>query len=66
MASRTYKLKELADMVGGEMHGDGEVDIQGVAGIKEAGIGDLTFLSNPKYEPYLASTHASAIISPPG
>ena len=53
-------------MVGGEMHGDGEVDIRGVAGIKEAGNGELTFLSNPKYEPFLETTHASAIISPPG
>jgi UDP-3-O-[3-hydroxymyristoyl] glucosamine N-acyltransferase len=66
VTSRTYKLKELAEMVGGEMHGDGEVDIQGVAGIKEADIGDLTFLSNPKYEPFLETTNASAIISPPG
>jgi UDP-3-O-[3-hydroxymyristoyl] glucosamine N-acyltransferase len=53
-------------MVGGEMHGDCEVDIRGVAGIKEAEEGDITFLSNPKYEPFLETTKASAVISLPG
>ncbi len=66
MALRCYKLNEIAGMVGGEMKGDGEVDIRGVAGIKEAEAGDITFLSNPKYAPFLETTHASAIISLPG
>ncbi len=48
------------------MRGDGEIDIRGVAGIKEARAGDITFLSNPKYEPYLETTCASAVISHPG
>ena len=66
MGSRFYTLKELATMVGGEMKGDGGVVIRGVAGIKEAEAGDITFLSNPKYESFLETTHASAIISLPG
>jgi UDP-3-O-[3-hydroxymyristoyl] glucosamine N-acyltransferase len=40
--------------------------IHGVAGIKEAVSGEITFLANPKYESYLASTKASAVIASGG
>jgi UDP-3-O-[3-hydroxymyristoyl] glucosamine N-acyltransferase len=59
-------LAEVARLVGGEVVGDGATMLTGVAGIKEAGQGDLTFLSNPKYEKYVAETSASAIIVPRG
>jgi UDP-3-O-[3-hydroxymyristoyl] glucosamine N-acyltransferase len=55
-------LDEVAKLVGGEVVGDGSVVLTGVAGIKDAGPGQLTFLSNPKYEQYLAETHASAVV----
>ena len=58
-------LKELAPLVGAEVAGDGDVVITGVAGIKEATEGHLTFLANPKYVTYLASTQASAVIVSP-
>ena len=38
--------------------------VTGFSGIKEAGAGDLTFLSNPKYEPLLQDTRAGAILVP--
>lgn len=63
---RTYKLSELADVVGGAVTGDEATVISGVAGIREAGDGDITFLANPKYAGFLESTKASAIIGPPG
>ena len=56
-------LKEIADLIGGEISGDGSVVITGVAGIKEAEDGDITFLANPKYAPLLNTTRASAIIT---
>jgi UDP-3-O-[3-hydroxymyristoyl] glucosamine N-acyltransferase len=59
-------LKELADIVGGEVAGDGSVMIRGVAGIREAGAGDVTFLADPRYEKFLETTKASAVIVPPG
>ncbi len=59
----TYSLKELAEAVGGEIVGEREVKITGVAGIREAKEGEITFLANPKYEPYLATTRASAVIA---
>jgi UDP-3-O-[3-hydroxymyristoyl] glucosamine N-acyltransferase len=66
LAQRSYKLRELASLVGGELEGDGEVEIRGVAGIREASPGEITFVANPRYEEFLSSTRASAIIGGPG
>jgi UDP-3-O-[3-hydroxymyristoyl] glucosamine N-acyltransferase len=55
-------LKELAEFVGGTVVGDPQILIRGVAGIKEAMEGDISFISNPKYLPLLPSTQASAVI----
>jgi UDP-3-O-[3-hydroxymyristoyl] glucosamine N-acyltransferase len=59
-------LKELAEIAGGVLEGDGSVIIRGVAGLKEAGEGDITFLANPKYLKELKSTKASAVIAGEG
>lgn len=59
----SYSLEELAAIVGGEVSGRRDVVIRGVAGIKEAGEGDITFLANPRYEAFLAETNASAVIA---
>jgi len=56
------KVRELAELLDGELIGDGEVEITGVAGIKEAGPGDVTFLADRKYESWLKTTQASAVI----
>jgi len=48
--------------VGARLAGDGAVRISGVAGIREAGEGQITFLANPRYEEHVARTRASAII----
>jgi len=55
-------LDTVAKAIDGTVVGDGSVEISGVAGIREAREGDLTFLANPRYEPYLECTNASAII----
>ncbi|MDD5196573.1 MAG: UDP-3-O-(3-hydroxymyristoyl)glucosamine N-acyltransferase [Candidatus Omnitrophota bacterium] len=55
-------LKEIAQLIQGEVIGDGSIVITGVSGIKEALAGDITFLANAKYAPLLATTAASAII----
>jgi UDP-3-O-[3-hydroxymyristoyl] glucosamine N-acyltransferase len=59
-------LAELARRLGAELRGDGSIVVHGVAGIREAGPGLVTFLANPRYEEFLASTQASAVIVPPG
>lgn len=56
-------LKEIAKFIDGEIVGDGSIVITGVAGIKEAVEGDITFLANPKYSPLIDTTRASAIIT---
>jgi len=55
-------LRELAKLLDGKVVGDGDVLITGVAGIKEARPGDITFLANPRYETYTRTTKASAVI----
>ena len=55
-------LNELADQVEGRVIGDGSVVIHEVAAIDEAAPGAITFLSNPRYQKYLARCKASAVI----
>jgi UDP-3-O-[3-hydroxymyristoyl] glucosamine N-acyltransferase len=62
LGERCYRLCELAAILGGDVEGDGDVLIRGVAGIREAQPGDITFVANPKYEEFLPSTRASAVI----
>ncbi|MGH9715828.1 MAG: UDP-3-O-(3-hydroxymyristoyl)glucosamine N-acyltransferase [Candidatus Acidiferrales bacterium] len=59
-------LREIAEKLGCTMEGDGAIEITGVAGLEDAGAGDLTFLSNRKYLRALASTRASAVLIAPG
>ncbi len=56
-------LKEIAKLINGEIVGDADIIITGVAGIEEASEGDITFLANPKYLPLLERTRASAVIT---
>ncbi|MGD0916292.1 MAG: UDP-3-O-(3-hydroxymyristoyl)glucosamine N-acyltransferase [Thermodesulfobacteriota bacterium] len=60
------RLKELAELVGGTVVGDGEVEISGVAAIEDARVGEITFVANPKHLKMLAKTHATAVIVSPG
>src|SRR5258706_1808775 len=60
MISRT--LAELAEALGGTVVGDPRTVIRGVAGIREAGASDITFLANARYEAHLAETRAAAVI----
>jgi UDP-3-O-[3-hydroxymyristoyl] glucosamine N-acyltransferase len=61
--SRVVTLAELATRLGCRLDGDGTIEVHRVAGIESAGPGDVTFLSNPKYAPKVASTRASAVIA---
>jgi UDP-3-O-[3-hydroxymyristoyl] glucosamine N-acyltransferase len=55
-------LREIADRLDCRLDGDGGIEIRGVAGIEEAGPGDLTFFANSKYASELRRTKASAVI----
>ncbi len=56
------KLGDIAKELGGELSGDPEIEITGLAGIREAGPGEITFLGDRKYESWLGKTRAAAII----
>ena len=42
-------LRELAERLGAALEGDGAIEVTRVAGIEQAGPGDVTFLANAKY-----------------
>ena len=58
------KLAAIAEHIGGILEGVGTIEIKAVAGLKEAGVGDISFLANPKYAAQVAETRASAVIVP--
>ena len=57
-----FKLNILAGKLGAVVEGDGETVVRALAPIEEAGPGDLTFLANKKYQKYLETTRATAVI----
>ncbi|HIE64881.1 MAG: UDP-3-O-(3-hydroxymyristoyl)glucosamine N-acyltransferase [Nitrospira sp.] len=57
-------LSEIAKMLEGRVIGDPHLRITGVSSIEEAMPGDITFVSNPRYRSWVASTQASALIIP--
>jgi UDP-3-O-[3-hydroxymyristoyl] glucosamine N-acyltransferase len=56
------KLREIAARLDCELSGGCEIEITGVAGMEQAGPGELTFLANPKYAPKVRHTRAGAIL----
>jgi UDP-3-O-[3-hydroxymyristoyl] glucosamine N-acyltransferase len=56
------KLREIAEALGCQLEGDGELEITGLAPIEQAGPSELTFLANPKYSPKVKHTRAGAIL----
>jgi UDP-3-O-[3-hydroxymyristoyl] glucosamine N-acyltransferase len=57
-----FTVQQIADLLQGVIEGDNLAKVSTLAKIEEAQTGALAFLSNPKYEPYLYTTGASAVI----
>ncbi|UCF31687.1 MAG: UDP-3-O-(3-hydroxymyristoyl)glucosamine N-acyltransferase [bacterium] len=57
-----FALKDLAKLIGAELVGDGTAKVSAVRPVREAGPGDLTFIANPRYGEFLATTRAEAVI----
>lgn len=55
-------LREIADEIGVELHGDPDCLITNVATLQNAQPNDLSFLANRNYYKYLKTTKASAVI----
>ena len=60
-----YKLADLAGKVSGDVVGDGDALITGVAPLDTAGPGDISFLSNRRYLPQARRTRAGAVLTGP-
>jgi UDP-3-O-[3-hydroxymyristoyl] glucosamine N-acyltransferase len=57
------KLSDIATALSARLdNADPETEITGLAGIEQAGHGQLTFVSNPKYNAAARTTKASAVI----
>lgn len=65
--SKARVILSLADIqakLGGQLVGDGSVQIEAIAPLAEATAGQISFLSQRKYAPLLATTQATALILP--
>ena len=57
-----YTSEEIANILNGTIEGDSSKTIRIYGKIEEGKNGDLCFLSNTKYNPYLYTTKASVVI----
>jgi UDP-3-O-[3-hydroxymyristoyl] glucosamine N-acyltransferase len=57
-----FTVSEIAQMLDGTIVGDEKVTIDSAAKIEEGRPGCISFLANSKYEPYIYTTHSSAVI----
>ncbi len=57
-----FTAGQIAEILGGEVKGNKDCVINSFAKIEEGTPGAISFLANPKYEPYLYNTNASVVI----
>jgi len=60
------RVSELAEHVGGSVHGDGNIMIQGVSGLDSAGAGEITYVEDEKFFRLASASKASCVIVPEG
>ena len=59
------RLGDLVDALGGELHGDRALAIEGLAPLESATASQLSILSNPRYQPQLSASRAGCVIVGP-
>ena len=57
-----FTAQQIAAILDGEIVGNPDEEVFKLSKIEEGEKGSLTFLSNPKYQPYLYTTNASIAI----
>lgn len=57
-----FNARTIAGFLKGDIEGDPDVVVNNVAKIEEGHPGALSFLANPKYEPYLYTTLSSVVL----
>lgn len=58
------KVGEIAQLLKAEVEGSRDTEISGLAKIEEGRPGTITFFANPKYEAFVYTTEASAVLVP--
>lgn len=58
----TIRLEQLVERLGGQLKGDAQTEVAGIAPLDVAGASQLTFLSNPKFRAQAGQTQAAALI----
>jgi len=59
------RLGSIVEALGGDLHGDPELQITGLASLESATPQSLSFLSHPKYQQKLAASQAACVIVSP-
>src|SRR5438445_4788804 len=59
----SVSLRQLAELVGGHVLGDPEILIAAARSLREAQLGDITFVENNKHLPLLSHCRASAAVT---
>jgi UDP-3-O-[3-hydroxymyristoyl] glucosamine N-acyltransferase len=57
-----FSAQQIGLLLNGTVEGDPNITVNQLAKIEEAQSGSLSFLANPRYEPYLYNTGASIVI----
>ena len=57
-----FTAEQIAQILDGSVDGNPSVEVSKLSKIEEGELGSLTFLSNPKYEPFLYTTKATVTI----
>lgn len=57
-----FTVEQIAQMLNGEVKGNKTLKVNQLAKIEEGSAGTISFLANPKYEHYIYTTEATAVI----
>ena len=57
-----FTLGQIAGLIGGEVEGNPDLTVSIISSIEDAKSGSISFLSNPKYEPFIYESKASGVI----
>lgn len=59
------RLASIVEVLGGELHGDADLNIERLAPLESATAHELSFLSHPKYQSHLKTSQAACVIVAP-
>ena len=57
-----FTLEQITHLIGGKLEGSKDTKVNTISSIENAEEGSISFISNPKYEPLIYKTRASAVI----